>query len=284
MVLAAQLWLVIARAQASRVLSAWQTDGTTFIVRDDRGWRELVADDGSRAMVHTRVKKVDTLVSGSRYTDGFHLAVALAGAPRHALFIGAGGAIGPRQFAAFYPEVEIDVVDVDARVLSAARHFFHLADGDRLRTHVADGSAFIAAAADLRFDIVVLDAYHGAGFFVEALATEEFFTVVRNKLKPGGVLCVNLVGDARRPCSPACRVASAISRAFAGQCRIFRVPERRHGLGNCIGIAVRGPVTYRWNDLARRARRLDRRVSFAAAIARRRIRFSRTSLGRGTML
>jgi spermidine synthase len=213
-------------------------------------------------MVHTRVKVTDGLVSGLRYTDGFHLAVALAGPPRRTLFIGAGGAIGPRQFAAFYPDAEIEVVDVDARIVRAARRFFALAEDRRLRTHVADGRAFLAAAAERRFDVVILDAYDGPGLPVEALASEKFFAIVSGRLQPGGVLCANLVGNA------AGRVAAAISAAFAGQLRVFRVPDGRRRSENCIALAVRGPPPPRWDELARRAEALDRRVGFAGAIAR----------------
>jgi spermidine synthase len=266
-VLVAQIWLVTARPRSSRVLAAWQSRGTTFVVRDDRGWRELVAEDGRRSMVHTRVKVTDRLVSGLRYTDGFHLAVALAGPPRHTVFIGAGGAIGPRQFASFYPDGEIDAVDIDASILRAARRFFSLADCHRLRTHVGDGRAFLVAAADRRFDIVVLDAYDGPGLLVERLATAEFFAMARCKLRPGGVLCANLVGNPGLHPS-AGRIAAAISAAFTGQCRVFRVPERDPSPGNCIALAIRGSAAPEWDDLSRRAEALDRRVRFAAAIAR----------------
>ncbi len=240
-----------------------------FVVRDERGWRELVADDGIRAMVHTRIKKTNTLVSGLPYTDGFHLAVALAGPPQRALFVGAGGAIGPRQFVAFYPEVDVDVVDVDARILSAARQFFALEEGRRLRVHVAEGETFVAGAPDCAFDVIVLDAYRGPGRLVEQLASEDFFTVVRTKLRRGGVLCTNLVDDTAHPASQAARIAAAIAAVFAGQCRTFRVPDRRRRAANWTSLAVRGSPAYGWDGLTRRARALDGRVAFAAAIARR---------------
>jgi spermidine synthase len=217
-------------------------------------------------MVHTRINNADTLMSGARYTDGFHLAVALAGPPRRALFIGAGGAIGPRQFAAFYPDAEVDIVEVDARILCAARQFFGLTDDRRLHAHVGDGRSFIAAAPDASFDIVVVDAYAGAGYLVQSLASEEFFRVVRGKLRLGGVLCANLVGGAGHPDSAVRRVASAIDFAFNGECRVFSVPG---GPDNCIAVAVRGPPAHRWDDLIRRLRTVDRRVRFATAIARR---------------
>ena len=275
--LAAQLCLVIGRARTGRVLSMWRSGDTTFYVRDRRRWRELVADDGARAMVHTRIKKADTLVSGLRYTDGFHLAVALSGRPRRVLFIGGGGAIGPRQFAAFYPEADIDVVEVDSRILCAARRFFGLVESARLHAHLGDGRMFTVAAPDDCFDIVVLDAYGGAGRPVERLASEEFFAIVRRKLRAGGVLCANLVGDARRPRWHASGAASAIALAFFGECRLFLVPGQHGARRNFLAVATRELPIGRWGEVTWRARTLDRRVRFAAAIARRPLHGTRES-------
>jgi spermidine synthase len=265
----AQLCLVIGRSRTGHILATWRSDDTTFSVRDGRRWRELVADDGVRAMVHSRIDKADTLMSGLRYTDGFHLAVALGGPPRRVLFIGGGGAIGPRQFAAFYPAAEIEVVEVDAGVLRAARRFFELPDGGPLRAHLGDGRTFTEAAPDDCFDVVVLDAYGGAGRPVEHLASEEFFAIVRRKLRAGGVLCANLVGDVERPEGAASRAASAIGRAFGGEYRLFAVPGQRDEGGNCLAVAARQLPTGCWEQVTRRARTLDRRVRFAAVIARR---------------
>ncbi len=269
-VLAAQVWVVVKASRAARILWTWQRGATTYVVRDHRGWRELVADDGARAMVHTRIKSSDPLMSGARYTDGFHLSVALAGPPRRVLFIGGGGAVGPRQFAAFYPEAEVDVVEIDAQILCAARRFFGLKDDRRLHAHVGDGRSFIAAAPDDWFDVVVLDAYAGAGYLVQPLASDAFLRTVRHKLRPGGVLCANLVGAAGHPDSPVRGVASAIAFAFDGQCRTFSVPG---GRDNCIAVAVRSSPAYGWDDLPRRLGTVDPRVRrFAAAIARRPLR------------
>ena len=47
------------------------------------------------------------------------------------LFIGAGGGIGPRAFHMHDPEMAIDVVDIDPKVLELARTHFFLDDSPR---------------------------------------------------------------------------------------------------------------------------------------------------------
>lgn len=252
--------------QHVRMLCAWETDGSTVVVRDRDGWRELLADDGTRAMVHTRVSTDDTLTSGVSYTDGFHLSVALAGPPKRVLFIGAGGCLGPRQFAALYPGAEIDVVERDPRVLAAAQRFFWLQQSSRLRVHVADGATFLAASADAFFDVIVLDAYTGAGQFPNHFATVGFFEAGRAKLKPGGVLCANLIDRQSQ------MAAAALASVFREECRVFEVPPDcavATSYANCIALGVRPPRRPAWRDLVHQAAGLDARVRFAADIARR---------------
>ena len=61
------------------------------------------------------------------------------------MFIGAGGAIGPRAFHMHDPQMEIDVVDIDPKVLQMAREHFFLEDDPHIRTIAQDGRMFLSA-------------------------------------------------------------------------------------------------------------------------------------------
>ena len=61
---------------------------------------------------------------------------------QHALFISAGGGIGPRAFHMHRPEMQIDVVDIDAKVLETAKNYFFLEDDPKIRLFAKDGRLF----------------------------------------------------------------------------------------------------------------------------------------------
>ncbi|MBL8382566.1 MAG: fused MFS/spermidine synthase [Burkholderiales bacterium] len=122
--------------------------------------------------------------------------LALAGAalvetPRRMLVVGLGGGSLPMFLRQHYPEATIDAVDVDPAVVAVAREHFGLREDARLRTHVADGRAFVDAAPAGQYDLVILDAY-GSERVPEHLTTVEFLGAVRRALDPDGVLVSNL--------------------------------------------------------------------------------------------
>ncbi len=128
----------------------------------------------------------------SEYTKYFHLALAAKPDTRRALFIGAGGGVGPRAFQVHDAEMEIDVVDIDQKVLDVAELDFFLEKSPKMRLIAADGRTFIRNAPDGHYDCILLDAFTIGGRIPFHLVTTEFFTLCREKLAPGGVFVMNI--------------------------------------------------------------------------------------------
>jgi len=126
------------------------------------------------------------------YTRYFHLALAAKPDTRRALFIGAGGGVGPRAFHLHDPEMEIDVVDIDQKVLDVAERDFHLERSPQINTIAADGRLFVRNAPDGHYDCILLDAFTIGGRIPFHLVTTEFFALCREKLAPGGVFLMNI--------------------------------------------------------------------------------------------
>jgi spermidine synthase len=130
-------------------------------------------------------------VGALAYTDYFHLAF-LAKAPiNSALFIGAGGGVGPRAFHMHDPEMAIDVVDVDPKVLELARKWFFLDNCPQIRTFAADGRMFVRRA-QVRYDCVILDAFGAGGRIPFHLVTREFLELCRDRMTADGVFLMNV--------------------------------------------------------------------------------------------
>jgi hypothetical protein len=180
------------------------------VVLEVRGHRELWLRRDGRATLQSRVACADPLVSGLPYTDGFHLFAPPTGP---ALFIGAGAAITPHQFAAFYPDVHVEVVEHDPDVVAAARDWFGL---DEQAVRITDGRAALERASEGAYGLIVVDAF-GAGDFPGRLATVEFFRLCRSRLREPGVLAVNLVGTLRPGASDLAAVYAGIVAAFGAQ-------------------------------------------------------------------
>ena len=126
----------------------------------------------------------------SDYTDFFHLAWLLRPDMKRVLFIGAGGGIGPRTFHETDPSLDIDVVDIDPRVLEVARDQFHMPADPNVHAIAKDGRMFLRAS-DERYDAIFLDAFTIGGRIPFHLATKEAFELASEHLADGGVFIMN---------------------------------------------------------------------------------------------
>ncbi len=112
--------------------------------------------------------------------------------PSRILMIGLGGGVLPRFLNEVYPELAIDVVEVDAYVTELARRYFNFKEGPCLRVFEDDGRAFVKQCGH-KYDMVFLDAFKG-GSVPYHLKTFEFYREIAQSLSEEGVLVTNLYG------------------------------------------------------------------------------------------
>jgi hypothetical protein len=75
-------------------------------------------------------------------------------------------------------------------VTDVAYRYFGLGDNPRVTTHDADARPFLRRT-DRRYDLIYADAYHQP-YVPFYLATREFFELVRSRLRPGGIVALNV--------------------------------------------------------------------------------------------
>ena len=195
----------------------------------------------------------------SEYTEYFHLALAAKPETRRALFIGAGGGVGPRAFHMHDAEMEIDVVDIDQKVLDVAELDFFLEKSPKMRLIAADGRTFIRNAPDGHYDCIMLDAFTIGGRIPFHLVTTEFFTLCREKLAPGGVFIMNINSAVRGEKSQIFQsMYKTIEAAFPGV-DAFAL-HSQHGLARRVDQHHPGRRQSRRADDARRMDQSGRRV------------------------
>ena len=109
--------------------------------------------------------------------------------PRDVAILGLAGGTAARQYtAAFGTGVQITGVEIDPDILDVARRYFHL-DEPNVHPVVGDARYWLNTQAR-QYDVVVMDAYRQP-YIPFHLTTREFFSEVRDHLRPGGVAVVN---------------------------------------------------------------------------------------------
>lgn len=125
------------------------------------------------------------------YYDYFALGPVLTPA-RRLLVLGLGGGASIAATRMTAPDIAIDAVEIDPKVVEAATRFFGLNPEDgKLRIHIADARPWLAAHTE-HYDLVHVDLYQGGPFIPFYLITVEFFEAVRDHMSPEGLLMMNV--------------------------------------------------------------------------------------------
>jgi protein-L-isoaspartate O-methyltransferase len=112
-------------------------------------------------------------------------------AVKRVLLIGGGTYTFPEMIISKYPEVQVDVVEIDPKLDELAGHYFGYKPDPRVRIIHEDGRTFLNGNRD-RYDLVVIDAFSSMVPPFQ-LTTTEAVDRVAQALNPGGVVAVNLI-------------------------------------------------------------------------------------------
>jgi spermidine synthase len=178
-------------------------------VRDDDLFRYLVLDRTWHAVMW-RADPVNLFLPYSQLMVG---ALALTPEPKRGLILGHGGGSLAKWLALVWPQLELDVVEFDPVVVRMAEQYFSYRPPPNHHVFVKDARVFLRDTAST-YDVIWVDAFarHLIPFH---LTTVEFFSELRRKLNPQGVLALNLAssgegGDLQR----ASAVAQTMKTAF----------------------------------------------------------------------
>lgn len=165
-----------------------------------------VIDRGSqRALYFDDDKYIQTLIDRNApyrlqhaYARAMMVGLLYAPQPRSVLIIGLGGGAFVQFLNRNFPEIHVDVVEIDPEVVKVARDYFGTTSGARTRIMVGDGRAYLERATE-RYDIIFLDAHLHPREGTDAtghplsLQTQAFYRSLRERLRPGGVAVFNML-------------------------------------------------------------------------------------------
>ena len=198
-----------------------------------------------------------------RYSDYLQLALAYNQGARRILMIGLGGGSAPKRMWRDFPELEMEVVELDPVVRDVAYRFFELPRSPRLRVSVEDGRRYLQRNSE-RWDAIMIDAYFSDALPFH-LTTVEFLELARSRLNPGGVIVSNVIGSVAGPGSKLFRSMYKTYRAVFPSVTVHPVNEFGNGetlLKNLILVAGEGALPdksvlqERWRAIRTRSRRI----------------------------
>lgn len=108
--------------------------------------------------------------------------------PLDVLILGMGSGTYARQCEAYFGNMNIEGVEIDEKITDLSRKYFDLSEDVEVTTY--DGRAYLQAV-DTKYDVIMVDAYQDITIPFQ-MSSREFFTQVRDHLKDGGVMVVNM--------------------------------------------------------------------------------------------
>ncbi len=178
--------------QQLKILTQTRSPFNNIFVIERKNLREMWFQSNGRFYLQTRIDLDRPGDLALIYTRLLLAPLMWNPDPSRILMIGLGGGVLPRFLNEVYPDIKIDVVEVDARVTELARRYFGFKENKHLRVFEDDGRAFVKQCGQ-KYGMVFLDAFKG-GSVPYHLKTVEFYREIAQSLKAEGILVTNLYG------------------------------------------------------------------------------------------
>lgn len=222
--------------------------------------RALATDPGSIQSA----MRLDSDEPAFEYTRYYHLARHFVPEFSNALLIGGAGYSVPKELLRTYPNVRLDVVEIDPQMTALARQYFRLQDDPRMNIFHEDGRTFLKNTGNSKYDVIMMDAFGSLFAVPYQLTTQECVIEISRALTEKGVVIFNLGSAISGRGSDFLQAQLATYRSIFPEVAVYKVyselPDDR--LQNLVIVASRSaePETLASPD-AEIARLLSHRYS-----------------------
>ena len=103
--------------------------------------------------------------------------------------VGLAAGTTAKELAAAFPNVQIDGIEIDPKIVAVGREYFDMNEPN-LHVIIQDGR-WALEHSEKKYDIISIDAYRPP-YIPASLVTQEFFQIVKDHLKPNGVMVINV--------------------------------------------------------------------------------------------
>jgi spermidine synthase len=170
---------------------------------------------------------LDRSALAARYTRYMTIAAAYSERFERGAFVGLGGGRTASYLVDSFPQLSLDIAELDPEVIRLAKKYFGVKESERLKLNAQDGRIFLTRSKNM-YDAVFLDAYRGP-FVPFHLLTREYFEIIKRHLRPGGVVAQNV--------EPSTMVLDSAIRTIGA---VFKNVETYEAGGNVVIIAYDG--------------------------------------------
>lgn len=235
--------------QPQQAVSLTMEDGTKveLVHRQDNYYGDIKVVDYSFGEIHQREMIIDGMLQGGIDLAGYQsvyeytyamqfLPFMLAPEGNRCLVIGLGLGVIPSWYEK--QGVQCDVVDINPAVAEIARQYFNFnISGD---VFIEDARYFLNST-ERRYDYIVLDVFSG-DITPAHLLSLEALSLMRDRLRPNGVLAVNLIGSLKQETFMTASVVKTLQSAFdvVDVFPTFDTKKSANGVGNIALMAYQG--------------------------------------------
>jgi spermidine synthase len=129
------------------------------------------------------------------YTEMMFSGLMYNSDPNRMLVLGLGGGVIPREMRHYYPNMEIDIAEIDKEIPVIAKEYFGFKDDEKMKVNVLDGRMFVKRQLRKnpvpKYDLIILDAFNSE-YIPFHLMTKEFLEELKGLLSDDGVIVANV--------------------------------------------------------------------------------------------
>jgi len=248
-------WLSLAAAILPLILyhpshfsSKTLSDGTelTKVTQEESFYGTIKVVDSKTSIKHSRYLMIDSMIQGgmdmnnglSIYTYNYYLQFIpfmLHPAGVNCLVIGLGAGLVPSWYE--QQGIHCDIVDIDEKIAKISSKYFNFHNSGKI--FIEDGRYFLSHT-NQQYDYVILDVFNG-DITPAHLLSVEAMRALKARLKPEGILAINLIGSLVRENFMTASVIKTAQQVY-DQVEIYPAfdMKERNGLGNVIVVAYLG--------------------------------------------
>ena len=163
------------------------------------------------------------------YTRSMTVGVVYASGLSDAAMIGLGGGRTSWYLHKSIPGLKMSAAELDPEVVRIAEHYFGVKPQPDFEINTIDGRMYLVRTKQ-SFDLILVDAYRGP-FVPFHLLTREFFSLIKQRLNPGGVVIQNVEPN-----------TMLFDSAVATISSVFKNLDFYKGEGNIVIVGYDGPL------------------------------------------
>ncbi len=222
-------WLFVSSVNADQLLEMRESSYNNIYIYKRGSIITMTFGHNKRLYVESEYNQQNERELPVIYTRYMTVGLAYAKSLESILEIGLGGGRTSWYIHKHLPNASVTTVELDPEVISLAKKYFAIREENNFKIVALDGRIYLARNNN-KYDVILIDAYRGP-FVPFHLLTKEFYSIVKSRLKTGGVAVQNI--------EPSTMLFDA---AIVTIKSVFDNVDLFDAGGNMVTVAYDGPV------------------------------------------